>query len=424
MPKNLIVKDNASIIASYNLDLIEQRLILLAIVQARKSKESISEKDKFIITASDYAKEFNVSLSGSLYQNLKDACNILFNRQFSYLEKSEKGQWIVTSRWVSEIAYLDKTASIRLHFSPAVIPLITMLERHFTSYELEQVAGLSSKYSVRLYEMLIAWRLQGQTPMFSIEDIRNRLGVGESEYKLIEAFKRRILDLAINEINKKTDIQATYEQHKAGRKIIGFTFSFQEKSTKNQRNSKKVIKSSKIEQPKQEIEQEPINPVFQAVFVHLLAKDRKQYVEQYSDEQITAIIERADEYLNDLRKSGKKPRAGAVYKKAFAENWGEPKILEQQEKKKKQEAKQRAEQEQREKEKIEAEKQRKERDKKKEATEIFETLPIDEQEAILDMVQEQLSPFFRAKFIEKRRKGEPAHKDAMANIALQKILFN
>ena len=62
MPKNLIVKDNALINASYNLDLIEQRLILLAIVQARKSKESISEKDKFIITASDYAKEFNVSI--------------------------------------------------------------------------------------------------------------------------------------------------------------------------------------------------------------------------------------------------------------------------------------------------------------------------------------------------------------------------
>ena len=35
MKTELIVKDNALINASYNLDLVEQRLILLAIVEAR-----------------------------------------------------------------------------------------------------------------------------------------------------------------------------------------------------------------------------------------------------------------------------------------------------------------------------------------------------------------------------------------------------
>ena len=35
MSKNLVVKDNALINASYNLELSEQRLILLSIVEAR-----------------------------------------------------------------------------------------------------------------------------------------------------------------------------------------------------------------------------------------------------------------------------------------------------------------------------------------------------------------------------------------------------
>ena len=35
MKKDLVVKDNALINASYNLDLVEQRLILLAILAAR-----------------------------------------------------------------------------------------------------------------------------------------------------------------------------------------------------------------------------------------------------------------------------------------------------------------------------------------------------------------------------------------------------
>ena len=37
MKKELVVKDNVLIEASYNLDLVEQRLILLAIIEARKA---------------------------------------------------------------------------------------------------------------------------------------------------------------------------------------------------------------------------------------------------------------------------------------------------------------------------------------------------------------------------------------------------
>lgn len=54
-------------------------------------------------------------------------------------------------------------------------------------------------------------------------------------------FKKRVLDLAIKDINEKTDIKATYEQHKQGRMITGFSFSFKHKkkeisSIKNESN--------------------------------------------------------------------------------------------------------------------------------------------------------------------------------------------
>ena len=42
---DLIVKDNALMNASYNLDLVEQRLILLAIVEARESGKGINAND-------------------------------------------------------------------------------------------------------------------------------------------------------------------------------------------------------------------------------------------------------------------------------------------------------------------------------------------------------------------------------------------
>lgn len=49
MPKNeLVVKDNALINASYNLDTVEQRLILLAILQARETKTELMQIHDYV----------------------------------------------------------------------------------------------------------------------------------------------------------------------------------------------------------------------------------------------------------------------------------------------------------------------------------------------------------------------------------------
>lgn len=125
--------------------------------------------------------------------------------------------------------YIENEATVKLIFSPAVVPLVTELEKHFTSYELEQVSGLSSAYAVRLYEILIAWRSTGKVPMIELVEFRNRLGVGVNEYSKMVNFKTRVLDLAINQINEHSDITASYEQHKRGRVIIGFSFQFKQK---------------------------------------------------------------------------------------------------------------------------------------------------------------------------------------------------
>lgn len=82
---------------------------------------------------------------------------------------------------------------------------------------------------MRLYEVIIAWRKKGKTNQIHIDELRKRLGVLPTEYLKMELFKRKILNFSIKEINDKTDIFVTYEQHKNGRKIIGFTFSFKNK---------------------------------------------------------------------------------------------------------------------------------------------------------------------------------------------------
>lgn len=235
----LIVKDNALINASYNLELVEQRLILLAIIEARENGKGINANDPLTVHASTYIQTFNVE-KHSAYTSLKEACKSLFARQFSYEEINANGNLTqYTSRWVSKIGYTKNEATVEIIFAPDVVPLITRLEEHFTSYELEQVAQLQSKYATRLYEILIAWRSTGKTPVLTINEFRKQIGVIDSEYKIISNFKLRVLEPSIKQINDLTDIDVTYEQHKKGRTITGFSFRFKQKQQAKKVESKR-----------------------------------------------------------------------------------------------------------------------------------------------------------------------------------------
>ena len=227
----LVVKDNALINASYSLELTEQRLILLAILNARETGKGITAESRLEIHASEYAKHFDVS-NDAAYKALKDAVDNLFNRQFSYSQFHKDTDKLkkVRSRWVSRVAYVEELAILEITFAPDVVPLITRLEQHFTSYQLEQISQLNSKYAVRLYEILIAWREVGKVPQIELEELRNKLGVEDGEYERIANFKTRVLDPAIKQINDYTDIIAAYEQYKKGRIIVGFSFKFKQKS--------------------------------------------------------------------------------------------------------------------------------------------------------------------------------------------------
>ena len=230
MKNGLVVKNNSLINASYNLETTEQRLIMLAIMSARDTGQGITADSKLEIHASDYANQFNVT-NETAYEVLKSAVNNLFERKFSYIAEYKKTgkTGIVRSRWVSRVFYVDTLAILEITFAPDVVPLITRLEEHFTSYQLKQVSQLTSKYAIRLYELLIAWREVGKTPQIDLAEFRQKIGVEAKEYERMHHFKARVLEPSIKQINEHTDITVTYEQHKKGRAISGFSFRFKQK---------------------------------------------------------------------------------------------------------------------------------------------------------------------------------------------------
>ena len=262
MKNGLVVKDNALMNASYNLEVTEQRLILLAIINARETHQGITSDSKLEIHANDYASQFHVTKEAA-YKALKTAVNNLFERQFSFKEETKKGIGVVRSRWVSRIKYIDDSAILEITFAPDVVPLITRLEKHFTSYQIQQVTQLTGKYAIRLYELLIAWREVGKVPQIELSEFRAKLGVEDNEYKAMNHFKSRVLEPSIKQINQHTDITVSYEQHKRGRTITGFSFKFRHK-----------------QQQKIEVKRDPNTPDF---FVKMTDSQRHLFANKMSE---------------------------------------------------------------------------------------------------------------------------------------------
>ena len=228
---NLIVKSNALIEASYSLDAVEQRVILLAILEARALNIEIGLGTRIKVYASNYANTYGIS-KDMAYKAMKKAVLGLHQAEFRWSEMTPKGVKHTHSRFTDTIAYCEGEGCIELIFGSQVIPQIIDLKKLFTSYEIEQTRNLN-RYGLRLYELLIRWRATGKAKI-SLNDLRNALGVLDDEYQTMSNFKNRVLDVAVSEINENTDITTSYEQHKQGRKIIGFTFTIKQKSTAQQ----------------------------------------------------------------------------------------------------------------------------------------------------------------------------------------------
>lgn len=247
----LVSKSNTLIEASYTLNLVAQRLIVLAIIKARNQGELSKVGGIHRITAIEYQAHFVCTLP-TAYESLQSACKSLYESEFVWIGKDEQGDpQKNTSRFVQRATYNEGKGFVEVMFGNDIIPLITRLSKEYTEYELIQIRNLNSVYALRVFEMLMQWKIVGKTPLVTIEDLRSRLGIADHQYKLMSNFKKRVLDLAINEINEHTDITASYEQHKAGRAITGFTFKF--KSKKTSKEPKQIANNDFIEMTDKQI---------------------------------------------------------------------------------------------------------------------------------------------------------------------------
>jgi len=235
--KSLVVKSNKVVEASYKLTLYEQRILLACIAQIH-SKNELLEDCKFEISAIEIATLSKLENMNNVYQFLAEAADKLLDRKIILNDPDPDNPRLKQRKinWMSHIDYYPGDGKVILQFSKGIIPYLSELSNNFTQYKLSSVTQFKSTYSIRLYELLVQWLKIGKREI-EVDWLKKQLQV-EDIYTQIFDFKKRVIDVAVKEINQHSNISVKYTQRKAGRTITHFLFTFGKKEPEKPAQSK------------------------------------------------------------------------------------------------------------------------------------------------------------------------------------------
>ncbi len=250
--------------AKHNLSAFEQKIVsfLFSKIDPLNDKPFTEYK----IAINEIKEVFNKDY-GEIYNVVKNSFRKLLSIRIE-VEDEEKWQLFTI---VADTTILKRDGVIKFFISPNFLDLLKK-SKHYLKYDITILTYFVSKYSVKLYKIFKDhWEINkkfnlGKHLEFSIEQFKEVLQLPKS-YKYGK-IKEKVLNIALDEINKYSDIYVTYKEIKKGRKVESIIFYIEE----NKKNTTKEPK--KIEKPKKanKEEQKKENDALKAFRKEIIAK--------------------------------------------------------------------------------------------------------------------------------------------------------
>jgi plasmid replication initiation protein len=187
----------------------EKNLLYMVVAQV---KPEDSESKSYQVSVKEMARVTGSErLMGEAY---KQAARKLMTRVFE--TTLSDGDALIAS-FIASARFKKGTDVIEIELSRHVRPLYVDLNKKFTKVQLAAAISLNSAYAKRIYELLCMYKnMPDKTFRRSIIDLKTMLWIvdsktGKDSYPDWTNFQRRVLDIAIKEINGHTDLSFNYK---------------------------------------------------------------------------------------------------------------------------------------------------------------------------------------------------------------------
>lgn len=209
---------NAITTARYEYSELQMDLFFYLLSKLRRDDTTgiyeIVVKDLSEITGKKYA-----------YNYLRKATEGMGSRMFEVMtEKTYEQIWMFQG-----VKYILGEGRIEVKLSESIRPYLFDLKNNFTSFELLSALRLTSKHAKRIYTICSQWKDVGETKKFDLFDFKKMLGLvdakGKEEYEEVSMFRKKVLDVAVKQINEHTDLSIGYTLEKKGRAFKNVLFT-------------------------------------------------------------------------------------------------------------------------------------------------------------------------------------------------------
>lgn len=219
---NVVVKHNDLVNKTrFNLTLQEQRIILYLISKIKPQDKEFTDYEFSVL---EFCELVGIECPKGSYTKLKKTLVSLKNK--SFLLEDEKT--IRTVDWISKAVIEKDSGIIKIRLDEDLKPYLIDLKNNFTKYELYYILSFKSQYSIRLYELLKANEFKKKFEI-DIDQLQEQL---QCKYDFYD-FKRKVIEIALKEINRETELKVEVEYIKVGRaykKIKFYITGWDEKS--------------------------------------------------------------------------------------------------------------------------------------------------------------------------------------------------
>nr|WP_101913429.1 RepB family plasmid replication initiator protein [Lactococcus lactis] len=251
--KRKIVEHNDLITSVAKMDKVPLKIFELAV--SCIDTDNPPKDHTILLSKTELFAFFKVS-DNDKHSRFKEAIEKMQKQAFFQI-KEVKGKGynmksIVPIPFVEWNSYNDE---VKIEFHREIMPYLIELKEKFTQYALSDIMELNSKYSIILYKWLSMnynqyehYSVKGGRRTEQVESYRNpSILVKElrimsdtvNEYKDFRNFDKWVLKKPIEEINKYTSFNVSYEKIKKGRSIDNIVFHI-EKKRKADDNSYKL----------------------------------------------------------------------------------------------------------------------------------------------------------------------------------------
>lgn len=216
-------QSNNLILATHKMNINQMRLFFYACSQYKGNLEievSVDEVNRILV-------ENTKNRGGHQRELIKETIPTLMRNAIVHIEDEDGEEWCSALRK----SRLNKDDTVIFTFDKSIQKELEEL-RGYTWMYLSNLTGMTSTYSVRLYEFF-AMRLGTQNMSGTFDYDLNKLRLYldcTNKYKDFRDFNKRILLQAEKEINEKTNIRMSYTKKKTGRSVTSIKFTFKWKS--------------------------------------------------------------------------------------------------------------------------------------------------------------------------------------------------